>query len=90
MVAECHVTTWVCIFYTVFLYQLTNYDYFIVVNKQRSSSAGRSRDSEAEDKPDFNPRFEAANISSKLAYQGEHGERRKLGLSVGAGLHSCA
>ena len=37
----------------------------------------------------FVPHFEAASRSAKLAFRGEHGERRKLGLSVGAGLHSC-
>ena len=61
------------------------------IHKRRSVSANRTRFDvmPANPNPSFIPRMEACAKSAKLAYRGEHGERRKLGLSVGVGLHSC-
>lgn len=61
------------------------------VNRNRSSSAGRIRpkESSSDNNATFEPHLEAAKRTAKLAYRGQHGERRRLGLSVGSGLHSC-
>ena len=57
--------------------------------RKRSSSVEKEQNSKNSEHPEFVPRMEASRVSSALAYRGEQGERRKLGLSVGSGLHSC-
>jgi hypothetical protein len=53
----------------------------------------RLRDADTQDqienKMKASYRFIASRKSTDLSYQGEHGERRRQGLSVWSGLHSC-
>jgi hypothetical protein len=67
----------------------------VLTGVKRSQSTGRRRTPSASDRNDCNHndakvmQLPAKRMSDKLASQGIHGERRKLGLSVENGLLAC-